>query len=371
MRPLAQIVVGRAAESDVQLVEATVSTHHARLSWQPNRRILVEDLGSSNGTFLDGERITRAFIKVGDPLVFGDAPLPWSHRAVVAFVRKGAGGTIAMSSGTRPRRLGRKVAAGIGLVGLVGLCGAALFVLLELGAVQRSAREIAQPTTTAPESIVDPYVTASAEEASIRVHRLPEVLAAIDVGAELTRNTAVQIASRASGPFSVDQVANLWSEVRLRWSYVNDPRGAEYFARASESIANGYAGDCDDFAITLAALITAIGGQTRIVIMESDKGGHAYAEACLEGTPDDVKTALVAHYRSSQARGGRKRVRAINYRTGERCAVWLNLDWSDEVPGGPYEQERWAVAIYPDGTTETLLPAGAPVAATAAAASAR
>jgi hypothetical protein len=36
------------------------------------------------------------------------------------------------------------------------------------------------------------------------------------------------------------------------------------------------------------------------------------------------------------------------------------------VPGGEYEPERWAVAIYPDGRTETLAPAGVQVVPAAA-----
>ena len=39
--------------------------------------------------------------------------------------------------------------------------------------------------------------------------------------------------------------------------------------------------------------------------------------------------------------------------------MWLNLDWNARVPGGPYGHEYWAVAIYPDGRTETLAPSGA------------
>jgi hypothetical protein len=202
---------------------------------------------------------------------------------------------------------------------------------------------------------------ASPQEASIRAHSRDAVVAALDSTNPITRNTAVQLAAADEGPYHVEQVARVWNEVRARWHYVNDPRGQEYFARASESIANDYAGDCDDFAIVLAAMITAIGGESRVVMMDGPGGGHAYAEACIQGDPDDVRDKLSSYYRRHRDRRlGRQRLREIHYRPSESCPVWLNLDWNAGVPGGEYEAEAWAVAIHADGTTETLAPAGLP-----------
>jgi hypothetical protein len=55
---------------------------------------------------------------------------------------------------------------------------------------------------------------------------------------------------------------------------------------------------------------------------------------------------------------GRERLTNIHFRSSTECQVWLNLDWNARVPGGPYGREYWAVAIYPDGRTETLAPSG-------------
>ena len=132
----------------------------------------------------------------------------------------------------------------------------------------------------------------------------------------------------------------------------------EYFATATETIENGYVGDCDDFAIALASMVSAIGGKSRVVLMDGPRGGHAYAEACVQGEPKEVATALTKLYRKrwrSYIQGSIPTT--IAYRSSENCPIWLNLDWNSSVPGGAYEPEAWAVAIYPNAQRETLAPA--------------
>jgi hypothetical protein len=197
------------------------------------------------------------------------------------------------------------------------------------------------------------------QEAYIRARLASRVRDAIDPTDPTTRDTAVQIAARQQGTFRVEQVAAIWSYVREHWRYVNDPHGREYFARASETIRNGYAGDCDDFAITLAAMVGAIGGEARVIFMEGPRGGHAYAEACIrEDNPTTVATKLARFYGRNWARYASGPRRQIAFRRSDDCPVWLNLDWNARVPGGDYEPEQWAVAIYPDGHTEALAGAG-------------
>jgi pSer/pThr/pTyr-binding forkhead associated (FHA) protein len=50
------LVVGRAGDADVVLADPTVSRHHASLSAQGETAV-VEDLQSSNGTFVNGEQV--------------------------------------------------------------------------------------------------------------------------------------------------------------------------------------------------------------------------------------------------------------------------------------------------------------------------
>ena len=62
--------VGRSEENEIVISNPNVSRHHARLSRLENG-FVVEDLGSTNGTLLDGAPIDRERIESGDELTFG------------------------------------------------------------------------------------------------------------------------------------------------------------------------------------------------------------------------------------------------------------------------------------------------------------
>ncbi len=74
VKPATTLVVGRAVNSDVPIYDPTISRQHAQLSIQ-NGGILVKDLGSSNGTFLNGSRITEAVATPNDVVMFGKGVL--------------------------------------------------------------------------------------------------------------------------------------------------------------------------------------------------------------------------------------------------------------------------------------------------------
>lgn len=77
LAPGCTLRVGRHPSNDVVLDDPTVSRFHARVRWPVGRRApLVEDLGSANGTVVDGVRARgpvtldeRAAIRVGDVLL--------------------------------------------------------------------------------------------------------------------------------------------------------------------------------------------------------------------------------------------------------------------------------------------------------------
>jgi FhaA, N-terminal domain/FHA domain len=71
--------VGRSQENDIVVPDPNVSRRHARLSRADNG-FVVEDLGSTNGTLLDGAPIDRERIESGDELTFG--------QAIARFVRR-------------------------------------------------------------------------------------------------------------------------------------------------------------------------------------------------------------------------------------------------------------------------------------------
>jgi pSer/pThr/pTyr-binding forkhead associated (FHA) protein len=64
------VFIGRGNDLEVVLVEDMVSRKHARVSLQGDT-LSIEDLGSTNGTFVNGEKIKRARLKEGDRVLIG------------------------------------------------------------------------------------------------------------------------------------------------------------------------------------------------------------------------------------------------------------------------------------------------------------
>jgi len=65
--------VGRAAPSDFIIDDPSVSKQHAQIERQPDR-IRLMDLGSANGTFVNGNRITTLTLEEGDVVAFAGSP---------------------------------------------------------------------------------------------------------------------------------------------------------------------------------------------------------------------------------------------------------------------------------------------------------
>jgi pSer/pThr/pTyr-binding forkhead associated (FHA) protein len=56
------------------LDDPKTSSQHARVSWEDDSFVL-EDLGSTNGTYVEGQRITRCSLRGGEKLRMGDSVL--------------------------------------------------------------------------------------------------------------------------------------------------------------------------------------------------------------------------------------------------------------------------------------------------------
>jgi len=124
----------------------------------------------------------------------------------------------------------------------------------------------------------------------------------------------------------------VFTEVRNRWNYVNDPKGKEYIAYASESLQH-FSGDCDDHAILMSALIRAIGGTPRII----HTGGHLYPEMLIGNKSDleNINYIIKEVLFKEESRG-----KEVHYHIDERGQIWLNLDYTAKYPGGPFMSEE-------------------------------
>jgi hypothetical protein len=73
------LLIGRVADCDFMLEDALISRMHARISVEDDG-VRVEDLHSTNGVYLNGERMTRALLlNVGDELLIGTQQLQFSE----------------------------------------------------------------------------------------------------------------------------------------------------------------------------------------------------------------------------------------------------------------------------------------------------
>ena len=176
-----------------------------------------------------------------------------------------------------------------------------------------------------------------------------EINEKVDVENPITRNTAVVIAAKYPGEYNIDQIVSIYDYLQDGWHYVNDPRGIDYYSSASETLQLGKeldcigAGDCDDFAILMSALIESIGGTTRVILAYNQNSGHAYSEVYLGQVNntahhvEDTINWLKSEYNTD----------AIYTHVDQSTQdVWLNLDWGRDEnnvahPGGPfYRAER-------------------------------
>lgn len=62
--------VGRVEDNTFQIAETSVSSHHAEILLR-GPDVVIKDLDSTNGTFINGEKVTEGVLKVGQILRLG------------------------------------------------------------------------------------------------------------------------------------------------------------------------------------------------------------------------------------------------------------------------------------------------------------
>lgn len=66
--------VGRVEDNTFQIADPSVSSHHCEIHLQ-GEGLLIKDLNSTNGSFINGEKITEATLKAGQTLKLGQVEL--------------------------------------------------------------------------------------------------------------------------------------------------------------------------------------------------------------------------------------------------------------------------------------------------------
>ncbi len=159
-------------------------------------------------------------------------------------------------------------------------------------------------------------------------------------------NYADEIVAESPGYQTIDQVCLIYEKMKFNWSITGDPRGDDYYRNASEILNLGErhrrvgAGDCDDFAILMAAMIEAVGGTTRIILAKGPKVSHAYAEVYLGKINDENVKRIIKWLK--QKYNAREITTHKDLGSGD---VWLNLDWGDSLRSAAHPGYRFVNAV--------------------------
>lgn len=177
---------------------------------------------------------------------------------------------------------------------------------------------------------------------------LEKLREAMDITNPVTRKFSLQLASAFPGEFNIDQTCSIYNYIYKNWKYVNDPRGLDYFSKASETINNNFTGDCDDFSILIATVIESIGGRTRINFAFGPAGNHAFTEVYFTDDPKKLHERINYHFQGPlEFLFGITKVEKVNYKNDPVKGYWLNLDYTSKYPGGDYFEYRNRTIFYP------------------------
>jgi hypothetical protein len=73
------ISIGRDPSNDIVVNDSFVSRKHAQIILLDNEQIIIKDLGSHNGTFVNGNRITEVNLSGNDIVKCGNQLLDWQQ----------------------------------------------------------------------------------------------------------------------------------------------------------------------------------------------------------------------------------------------------------------------------------------------------
>ncbi len=140
-----EVEIGRASNLAMPLTDNRISGRHAAVR-RAQGRVYVRDLGSSNGTFVDGQAVSsERELRPGGELQVGDTVLVVSDGSALAEV--GPSPTVLVSSAPRSERAARRsrrTGVLLGLVALLAAGGAAAFVTLRGSDSSFSPQKVAE-----------------------------------------------------------------------------------------------------------------------------------------------------------------------------------------------------------------------------------
>ena len=93
-----KITIGRNEDNTFQIAEPSVSSHHCEVLLR-GKDVVVRDLNSTNGTFINGEKVTESVIKPGQILRLGQIEMRLETDTPTAPAKKQMDQTLVMQRG--------------------------------------------------------------------------------------------------------------------------------------------------------------------------------------------------------------------------------------------------------------------------------
>ncbi|MGE5443647.1 MAG: FHA domain-containing protein [Ignavibacteriales bacterium] len=105
-----ETTIGRTQENDIVIKNLAVSRHHAKI-YAKDGKVVIKDLGSANGTFVNGARAEEVELSTGDVILIGKYVLKLYNeealRPIEDSAPQGDGGTVMVDAITREQFLER------------------------------------------------------------------------------------------------------------------------------------------------------------------------------------------------------------------------------------------------------------------------
>ena len=93
--------IGRVEDNTFQIAEPSVSSHHCEVLLRGSE-VVVKDLDSTNGTFINGEKVTESPLRPGQILRLGQIEMRLETDAAASPTKKMAEQTLVMQRGVTP-----------------------------------------------------------------------------------------------------------------------------------------------------------------------------------------------------------------------------------------------------------------------------
>jgi|SRR6185312_4656362 len=95
---MTSVSVGRSSENDIVINDKTVSSNHCKIIQHDDGRIEINDLGSTNGTYVNGKKVLSAILNPGDEVLMGNHRLDLNPFFSQNITRLRDSGTVVLPS---------------------------------------------------------------------------------------------------------------------------------------------------------------------------------------------------------------------------------------------------------------------------------